>query len=294
MARKRELNRIQPGEYQATVLWSSGTGIEERPRYAECTGVKIMDKWAYIYLHDGEEIVKLSRTRNHSAQVYVDMSLRDAVRERIVNGVEGGSPCCWGRFGWARNSGGEESLWSGDRTPCPLHTPEWLEERIDERVAEFISDEDWASVLAQRQIDAAKAQEALAQAAKERDEARVSGFAEWRKDGREWLVSVDDRSVGEIIPVRRRNGTVSWHELTVQVSPKLFRVGDEIQEAEVELRRTKKVIPFVPSATPMPVIPETKRPVVKFTPSPMPRNVLPESRKQPRLIQNRDGSWVPE
>lgn len=60
-----------------------------------------------------------------------------------------------------------------------------------------------------------------------------------------------------------------------------------------KLRRTEKVISFVPSPTPMPVIQETKRPV-KFTPSPMPKNVFSETRKPPRLIQQPDGSWVPE
>jgi hypothetical protein len=39
---------------------------------------------------------------------------------------------------------------------------------------------------------------------------------------------------------------------------------------------------------------ETKRPVVKFTPSPMQMPVFVAKRKQPVLIQQPDGSWVPE
>lgn len=50
-----------------------------------------------------------------------------------------------------------------------------------------------------------------------------------------------------------------------------------------------------PSPTPNP-LPETelKRRVVEFTASPMQMAVFDEKRKQPRLIQQADGSWVPE
>lgn len=52
---------------------------------------------------------------------------------------------------------------------------------------------------------------------------------------------------------------------------------------------------FAPSPMPNPLAEtEVKRRVVEFTPSPMPENVFPEERKQPRFIQNRDGSWAVE
>jgi hypothetical protein len=127
--------------------------------------------------------------------------------------------------------------------------------------------------------------------ARERDAAREYGFGEWRKSGGTWLVSIDSHSVGDIVAVRRRDGTVSHHELTVQVSPKLFKVGDAIPEAEVELRRAKKLVVFTPSPTPSNVLADRREPV-RFTPSSMPEHVFPEKRKQPHFVQNRDGSWT--
>jgi len=128
---------------------------------------------------------------------------------------------------------------------------------------------------------------------KAREEAREAGYGEWRNNGGTWLVNIEGHSVGDIVAVRRRDGTVSHHELTVQVSPKLFKVGEAIPEAEVELRKARKVIAFVPSPMPKNVVQETRKPV-EFTPSPMAENVLPEKRKQPHFVQNRDGGWTVE
>ncbi len=292
MARNRQCKSLKTGEYQGATIWQCGSGIEERTRYAEGIGIKVDEKWVYLYLRDGEEIVRLSRKANTSAQVYLDMTLRDAFKERIVNGVENNSSCCWGQFGWERHCGGEDSLYS-ERTRCTLHTAEWLESEIQTKLDSIITDEEWLSVLAQRKIDAVKAAERLAEMEKEREEAGEAGFGEWRNSGGTWLVSIDGHSVGDIVAVRRRNGTVSHHELTVQVSPKLFKAGEEIPEAEVELRGTRKVIAFVPSPTPKNVLQETRKPV-EFTPSPMAENVFPERRKLPRFVQNRDGSWAVE
>jgi hypothetical protein len=129
MAKDRQLNRIKPGEYQATCFWREGTGIEERMRYAEHAGIKVDEKWGYIYLRDGEETVKLSRTRNQSAQVYVGKSLRDAMRERIANRVTHSlSP------GYEQYEGESEQKWCcGDG--CTIHTPEWLEQEIGIRLS---------------------------------------------------------------------------------------------------------------------------------------------------------------
>ena len=292
MSRNRQCGSLRIGEYQGASIWQSGSGIEERTRYAEGIGIKVDEKWVYLYLRDGEEIVRLSRKTNKTAQVFLDMTLRDAFKERIVNGVENNSSCCWGQFGWERHCGGEDSL-DSERTPCTLHTAEWLEREIQAKLDSIIADEDWPSVLAQRKIDAVKATERLAQLEKEREEAREAGYGEWRNSGGTWLVSIDGHSVGDIVAVRRRNGTVSHHELTAQVSPKLFKAGDEIPEAEVEIRGTRKVIAFVPSPMPKNVIQETRKPV-EFTPSPMQVPVFAEKRKQPRFIQNRDGSWAVE
>ena len=147
--------------------------------------------------------------------------------------------------------------------------------------------------MAQRKIDAVKAEERLAEMEREREEACEAGFGEWRNSSGTWLVSIDGHSVGDIVAVRRRNGTVSHHELTAQVNPKLFKVGEEIAEAEVELRRTRKVIAFVPSPLRKNVVQKTRK-QAEFTPSPMAENVFPEKRKQPHFVQNRDGSWTVE
>jgi hypothetical protein len=147
--------------------------------------------------------------------------------------------------------------------------------------------------LAQRKIDAVKAAERLAEMEREREGAREAGYGEWRNNGGTWLVSIEGHSVGDIVGVRRRNGTVSHHELTAQVSPKLFKAGEEIAEAEVELRSTKKVIAFTPSPMAKNVVQKTRK-QAEFTPSPMAENVFPEKRKQPHFVQNRDGSWTVE
>jgi hypothetical protein len=292
MARNRQCGWLKAGEYQGSAIWQCGTGIEERTRYAEGIGIKVDDKWVYLYLRDGEEIVRLSRKSNKSAQIYLDMTLRDALRERIVHSVENSSSCCWGQFGWERHCRGEDSL-NSERTPCNLHTAEWLESEIQATLDSITTDEEWPSVLAQRKIDAVKAEERLAEMERERDTAREAGYGEWRNSGGTWLVSIEGRGVGDIVAVRRRNGSVSHHELTVQVSPKLFSVSEEIPEAEVELRKMKKIIDFVPSPTPKKVVRETRK-LVEFAPSPLAKNLSPEKRKQPRLVKKSDGSWLVE
>jgi len=231
---------LKTGEYQGSAIWQCGSGIEERTRHAEGIGIKVDEKWIYLYLRDGEEIVRLRRKANKSAQLYLDMTLRDVMKERIVNSVENNSSCCWGQFGWERHCGGEDSLYS-ERTPCTLHTDEWLEEEIQERLDSIIADDDWPSVLAQRKIDAVKAAERLEELQRERDAAREAGYGEWSNSGRTWLVSIDGHSVGEIVSVRRRDGTVSQHELLAQVGTKLFRAGAAIPEAEAVLNKTGSI-----------------------------------------------------
>jgi len=198
MARNRQCENLKLGEYQGAAIWQSGSGIEERTRYAEGIGIKVEEKWVSLYLRDGEEIVRLSRKTNDSAQIYLEMSLRDAVKERIVNGVENSSSCCWGKIGWERDCRGEDSL-DSERTPCPLHTAEWLESEIEAKLDSIITDEDWPSVLAQRKIDAVKAAERLAEMEKERAEAREAGYGEWRNSSGTWLVSIEGHSVGDTL-----------------------------------------------------------------------------------------------
>jgi hypothetical protein len=253
MAKKRELKCIAPGEYQATCFWREGKGIEDRFRYAENAGIKVEEKWAYIYLRDGEEIIKLSRTRNESAQVYVDKSLREAIAERVINGtrhqIRGESATEHTNVrtyatsaAWNENETVTVTDYWCNGDGCTTHTPAWFAAEIDSRIAALISDADWPNVLSQRKIDEANAEAALKQSAVDRAKAKADGCGEWRKDNGEWLVAADNQRVGDIIPVRRRDGSIANYELVAQVSPKLFKVGAEIPAAEVESRKTKKLL----------------------------------------------------
>jgi hypothetical protein len=165
MAKDRQLSRLTPGEYQATCFWESGSGIEQRTRYAENAGIKVEDKWVYIYLRNGEEVVKLSRTRNQSAQVYIDMTLRQAIAEKVSNSAHSAACChpanqeltiahdvaCMNpRSTLYDETGCSCPIVRVPPTPCKTHTPQWFESAIDERIASLIADEQWSSVLAQR------------------------------------------------------------------------------------------------------------------------------------------------
>jgi len=147
MARNRQLGRIDVGEYNATVFWQEGKGVEERPRYAESTGVGVTETWVFIYLRDGAEIVKLSRKRNTSALLYIDMTLRDVMRERVRNHIRNSTSCCY--------AGERKYEFSAPGKQCTVHTPEWIEQEIDRRIDELISDEAWPAVLERRKIEAA-------------------------------------------------------------------------------------------------------------------------------------------
>lgn len=234
MARGRELQTLKPGEYQATVFWSCGSGIEQRDRYAEQVRVKVTDKWAYIYPRDGEEIVKLSRTRNHSAQVYVGMTLREAIREKVSNSVMHGPRCSCNRSPY--DDGDEYRVGenqyvdgSGELRPC-IHTADWYESEIDERISRLPSDEQWPSILAQRRIDAVAAQAKLEAQERERIAARESGYGEWYQRDGQWLVKISGYSVGDAVTVRRRNGSTSRHILTVEIARDRYAVGQALPD----------------------------------------------------------------
>jgi hypothetical protein len=209
MARWRQAKQIEIGEYNGSATWRTGSGIEERERAAEDIGIKVTDKWVYLYLRDGEEIVRLSRTSNQSAQIYPNMSLRDVMRERVTNSVENSSQCCWGKFGWERHCGGEDSLYS-ERTPCSRHTAEWLEDEITNRLDAIITDEEWPSVLEARKIEAWKAQEYLEQKAYERQLAQECGEGEWRRASGCWKVwTLREPKRGDTVIVRTKYGATT-------------------------------------------------------------------------------------
>lgn len=283
MARNRQCRSLIVGGYQGAAIWQSGSGIEMRTRYADGIGIKVDEKWVYLYLRDGEEIVRLSRKTNKSAQIYPEMTLQEVMRERVINRVENSSSCCWGEFGRERHNGVE-------RTPCKLHTTEWLEDEIQSELDSIVSDEEWPSVLAERKIDAVKASQRLAELELEREAARDAGYGEWRKSGDTWLVSIEDHCAGDIVAVRRRNGAVSHHELTVQVTPKLFRVGEEIPEADAEARKARQNDAFAPSPKLRNVLQE-KPELVEIVSGATPENVRCEMRKSPHSIRSNNEAW---
>lgn len=221
MARKRQLQNIQLGDHIASVLWLEKCGHIYRERAAGSVPVRVEEKWMYIYLRDGEEVVKLSRTRNLSAQVYVCMNLEAVMREKVINGVEGSSQCCWGKFGWVRACNGEDALWEKRNKRCKVHTDKWLKEQIAEKLDAIMSDEEWATSVAVQQKKAAGRVEAIA-----------SGFAEWRRHGKEWCIYAEDYKPGAVVQVRRRSGTVSSHRLGEQVAEDLYMLGEEVPQQE--------------------------------------------------------------
>jgi hypothetical protein len=223
MAKMRQIKVIPPGEYQATIFWLEGSGLEQRERHAEYAGVKVDEKWVYIHLRDGEEIIRLLRRRNGSAQVYISMGLREAMREKIVNNVENSSRCCWGQFGMSRGNRRGEGTLGASRTPCAYHTAKWLEAEIEDRIGELTSDDDWPAILCARKKNAE--QQMLP-----REAARAEGVAEWRKRDGDWVVYAEGRQVGDIVTVRRRSGSLSKHELVRCVADDLYLVGPEIRQ----------------------------------------------------------------
>jgi hypothetical protein len=217
MARERQCKYLPLGEYNGSAMWRSGSGIEERLRCAEGIGIEITELWVCVHLKDGEEIVRFNRKTNRSAQIYLNMSLRDALKEQIINGVTHSSNCCRGQFGFQRQGGGK-------RCPCGLHTPEWLEAQVDSRLENIVTDEEWPAVLAQHEVDAAVAQG--------REDAKAAGSGEWYRFDRHWCISIAGRNAGEIVPVRRRDGTVSLYQLGKKVSEKLYMPGPEVRDAD--------------------------------------------------------------
>jgi hypothetical protein len=153
----------------------------------------VAEKWVYLYLRDGEEIVKLSRTRNESAQIYVDMSLRDVMLERVTNYILSSTSCC--------------HVENGGMSTCEMHTPELIEQEVEARLSAVISDEEWPSVLEARKIEAREAQEYLEQKARERQLAQECGEGEWRRVSGCWKVwTLREPKRGDTTIVRTKYG----------------------------------------------------------------------------------------
>ncbi len=217
MSRNRELNRVPEGNHIATVIWSQSCGGLSRLRVAEATTIKVDSRWVYVYLEDGEEVVKLSRTRNTSAQVYLGITLADVFRERIVNEVENSSRCCYGQFGWRRPSG-HISGDGGRQKRCKVHTEQWLLRQIKRQIAAIETDKQWAA--------------RLAFAAKQRDaqtDAIAQGLATWRKFDGEWVVCVEGHEPGDLVTVRTRAGLKSEVTLGRRLAEDLFTPGETVR-----------------------------------------------------------------
>jgi hypothetical protein len=193
MAKWRQAGRLEEGEYNGSATWRSGQGIEVRERAAEGIGIKVSEKWVYLFLRDGEEIVKLMRTTNTSAQIYPGMSLRDVMRERTLNHIV--------------NSTTFRQISNAELDNCEINTPEWMEEAIEKRLSSIISDEDWPSVLAARKIEAQRAQEYMELKAQDRRLAQEAGGGEWRQSKGSWKIwTLRQPKAGETVIVRSRSG----------------------------------------------------------------------------------------
>jgi len=226
MSKRRQLKSIPVGEYTATITWFAKAGDEEFHRIAESAGIKVADKWVYIYLNDGEDIIKFSRTRNERAQMYVDMTAAEMMREKVINRVEGSSGCCWGIFGKARFERGEESLW-GERVPCDLHTAEWLENEIAQDLDSYVTPEQWPEVAAAAEVEAAKRTLIEAEEKAAREAAKAEGFAEWKKTSSGWCISIADHVSGDVVSVRTRSGEITQHTLGDSVGAGIYKSAGE-------------------------------------------------------------------
>jgi len=225
MAKDRQVERLAIGEHTGTAFWRSGRGIEERERYAEGIRIEVEDKWVCLHLASGE-LVRLRRSgraANESAQIYLNMTLDQALREKAEN-------YCFSTAGLGPPPP-EEKIEMGK---------EWRRERL-------VSDEDWPAILAQRKIDAAKAQEELERRASEREKARMAGMAEWRSHGGQWLIRVDRRREGDVVTVRRKNGTSSRHILGGEQGPGLYASAGELGEGEAPARAQAPALAGRPS-----------------------------------------------
>ena len=87
MAKERQVARLELGEHTGTAFWRTGRGIEERERYAEGIRIEVTEEWVRLHLASGET-VRLRRSggaANESAQIYVGMTVEQALREKAAN-----------------------------------------------------------------------------------------------------------------------------------------------------------------------------------------------------------------
>lgn len=212
MARLRQLRHLPPGEHQATVFWQEGSGLSAHERCAEFAGIKVTPAWTYIYPSaDSNEVIRLSTKRNTSAQVYIGMSLREAMLERVANWISNSTSCCWGK--------------PSSRRDCPTHTAEWVDEEVDRRVtAQRQAEEQWPAELARRQAE-------YTASLPERIAAIDAGLGEWRRTGNGWAIAIAGHQSGDQVKVRRRDGTQSTHVLGDQVGEDIYADGGEVVAA---------------------------------------------------------------
>jgi hypothetical protein len=122
------------------------------------------------------------------------------------------------------------------------------EEDIESQTAlrreRLIPDSDWPAVLALRRIDAVKAQQELERRAREREEAKKTGMVEWRSCDGQWLIRVDGKQEGDVVTVRRKDGTTSRHILGKEQGGGLYLSARELteevpaQEPPVQINKT--------------------------------------------------------
>jgi len=227
MARERQVARLELGEHTGTAFWRTGRGIEERERYAEGIRIAVTEKWVYLHLVSGE-VVRLRRSggaANESAQIYVGMTVEQALREKAAN-------YCGQMLGVWEAIPPEEEVEGGPWRRLATKGPaeEDIEKQMALRRERLIADADWPAVLAQRRIGAVKAQEELERRAREREAAKKTGMAEWRSCDGQWLIRVDGKQEGDVVTVRRKDGTASRHVLGKEQGKGLYLSAGELTE----------------------------------------------------------------
>ena len=58
-------------------------------------------------------------------------------------------------------------------------------------------------------------------------------YGRWFHNTERWLIHIKEHRTGDIVPVRRRNGQLSYQELGIQVAPELYRVVRKVPDADI-------------------------------------------------------------
>jgi hypothetical protein len=58
-------------------------------------------------------------------------------------------------------------------------------------------------------------------------------YGKWFHNNERWLINIREQKTGDIVPVRRRSGQVSYQELGIQVAPGLYTIMRKVSDTEI-------------------------------------------------------------